>query len=129
MFWIFGLGPKQKVEAQGQFLCPNCSIKTEYKVRSSRQYFRLFFIPIWPVGETIKPFVECQRCNSTYNTEVLENNNYYLDGTPFRKDDKDGEKKTERNEHVFFTYLTCYEVAYQAKQSLCTCGVRYKQSH
>jgi ssDNA-binding Zn-finger/Zn-ribbon topoisomerase 1 len=29
---------------------------------------------------------------------VLENNNYYLDGTPFRKDDKEGEKKTERNE-------------------------------
>ena len=98
MFWIFGLGPKHKVEAQGQFLCPKCSIKTEYKVRSSRQYFRLFFIPILPVGETIKPFVECQRCNSTYHSEVLENNNYYSDGTPFRKDDKVVEIKTERNE-------------------------------
>ena len=84
MIVIFGLGPKHKVEARGQFVCPKCSIKTEYNVKSSRQYFRLFFIPIFPTGKK-NEIVECQTCKSTCNTDVLENNNYYLDGSPFKK--------------------------------------------
>jgi len=98
MFVIFGLGPKHKVEAMGQFVCPKCSIKTEYNVKSSRQYFRLFFIPIFPTGKKNESVVECQTCNRTYYTEVLENNNYNLDGSPFKKDDYDIEVETESNE-------------------------------
>ena len=84
MFVIFGLGPKHKLEAMGQFVCPKCSIKTEYNVQSSRQYFRLFFIPIFPMGKN-ESIVECQTCKSTYYTDVSENKNYSLDGSPFNK--------------------------------------------
>ena len=97
MIVIFGLGPKHRVEARGQFVCPKCSIKTEYNVQSSRQYFRLFFIPIFPMGKN-ESIVECQTCKRTYYTDVLENNNYYLDGSTFKKDDYDIEVKTESNE-------------------------------
>ena len=84
---IFGYGPKYTLEAKGQFVCPKCSIKKEYTVKSSRQYFRLFFIPIFPFGKKNEPIVECQTCNRTWYTEVLKNNNYNLDGSPYNKDD------------------------------------------
>ena len=29
-----------------------------------------------------KPIVECQNCNAFYHIDVLDNNNYYLDGDP-----------------------------------------------
>ena len=29
-----------------------------------------------------KPRVECQNCNGFYHIDVLDNNNYYLDGGP-----------------------------------------------
>ncbi len=95
---IFGYGPKHTLEAKGQFVCPKCSIKTEYNVKSSRQYFTLFFIPIFPTGKKNEPVVECQTCNRTYYTEVLENNNYNLDGSSFNKDDYDIKVETENNE-------------------------------
>ena len=81
---IFGYGPKYTLEAKGQFVCPKCSIKKEYTVKTSRQYFRLFFIPIFPMGKN-ESIVECQTCKSIYQTDVLEDNNYYLDGTPFKQ--------------------------------------------
>ena len=91
---IFGYGPKYTLEAKGQFFCPKCSIKKEYTVKSSRQYFRLFFIPIFPFGKKNEPVVECQTCNRTWYTEVLKNNNYNLDGSPYKIDT---EVETESN--------------------------------
>ena len=84
MFVIFGVGPKEKIEATGMFVCPRCKVKKEYRVKSSVEYFRLFFIPIFPTGEKKEPYVECQSCQRTYYTDTLENNNYNLDGTPFK---------------------------------------------
>ena len=57
MFVIFGVGPKEKIEATGMFVCPRCRIKREYKVKSSVEYFRLFFIPILPTGEKKNPML------------------------------------------------------------------------
>ena len=82
MIVIFGIGPKEKVEAEGKFICPKCNIINRYLVKTSRMYFRLFFIPIIPTEERTEPGVECQNCQRFYDIEVLENNNYYLDGTP-----------------------------------------------
>ena len=108
MFVIFGLGPKEKIEATGMFVCPKCAIKREYKVKSSVQFFRLFFIPIFPTGEKKEPHVECQSCKRTYYTDTLENNNYYLDGTPYKKDVYDIEVEAESNEtHVIKNCPNC----------------------
>ena len=85
MIIIFGNGPKYFVEAEGKFICPNCNFIKKYLVKTSNDYFRLFFIPLIPVGEKSHPFVECQHCKSNWHTSVLDQNNYYLDGTPVTK--------------------------------------------
>ena len=87
MIVIFGTGPREKIEAEGKFVCPNCNILKNYQVKTSRQFFRLFFIPLIPMGDKTEPEVECQTCNKFYATDVLESNNYYLDGTPFIKNE------------------------------------------
>ena len=108
MFVIFGLGPKEKIEATGMFVCPRCRIKKEYKVKSSVEYFRLFFIPILPTGEKKETYVECQSCQRTYYTDTLENNNYNLDSTPFKKNDYDIEVKVDSDEtHIVRLKLDC----------------------
>ena len=108
MFVIFGLGPKVKIEATGIFVCPRCKIKKEYRVKSSVEYFRLFFIPVFPTGEKKEPYVECQSCQRTYYTDTLENNNYNLDGTPFKKDDYDIEIQVDDDEtHVIKNCPNC----------------------
>ena len=37
------------------------------------------------MGDKTDPGVECQTCNKFYDTDALEDNNYYLDGAPFIK--------------------------------------------
>ena len=85
MIIIFGNGPKYFIEAEGKFICPNCNFIKRYLVKTSRDYFRLFFIPIIPVGEKSQPYVECQHCKNNWHTNVLDQNNYYLDGKPVTK--------------------------------------------
>ena len=85
MIIIFGNGPKYFIEAEGKFICPNCNFIKRYLVKTSKDYFRLFFIPLIPAGEKSQPFVECQHCKSNWHTSVLDQNNYYLDGTPVTK--------------------------------------------
>ena len=68
-----------------KFICPNCNFIKRYLVKTSRDYFRLFFIPIIPVGEKSQPYVECQHCKNNWHTNVLDQNNYYLDGKPVTK--------------------------------------------
>ena len=58
----------------------------------------MFFIPIFPTGEKKEPYVECQSCQRTYYTDTLENNNYNLDGTLFKKNDYDIEIKVDDDE-------------------------------
>ena len=98
MFIIFGTGNKDKVETRGQFVCPRCSIKTGYTAKSSSQYITLFLFPVFPVGERKEPFVECHTCKSTYDADVLKNNDYNLDGSPFKKGDNGIGIEPENNE-------------------------------
>ena len=81
MLVILGTKSKRKVEAVGQFVCPRCKEKQDYEVKSVRQWFTLFFIAIFPIEKKKEYFVECKACQRSYYTDVLENNNYYSDGT------------------------------------------------
>ena len=85
MIFIFGNGPKYFIEAEGKFICPNCNFIKRYLVKTSTDYFRLFFVPIFPVSKKSKPYVECQHCKNKWYTNVLDQNNYYLDGSPVIK--------------------------------------------
>tara|TARA_A100001011_G_scaffold385128_1_gene458664 strand:- start:344 stop:598 length:255 start_codon:yes stop_codon:yes gene_type:complete len=80
MIIIFGNGFKEYSEAKGKFVCPNCKITQIYEVKTQREFFKLFFIPIWPISEKSKPVVECKCCMNCFNTNILKKNNYYLDG-------------------------------------------------
>ena len=85
MFIVFGNGAKKFVEAEGKFICPKCNFIKRYLVKTSKDYFRLFFIPLIPIGEKSQPFVECQHCKTIWDISVLNDNNYYLDDTPVNK--------------------------------------------
>ena len=71
---LFGTKDRRKVVTKGQFVCPRCGVKKDYKVISLREWFTLFFIPILPTAnnEGWEDFVECGTCKSTYDTDVLE---------------------------------------------------------
>ena len=71
MFVVFGNGAKKFVEAEGKFICPKCNFIKRYLVKTSKDYFRLFFIPLIPIGEKSQPFVECQHCKTKCNISVL----------------------------------------------------------
>ena len=81
MFVIFGNGHKEYTEAKGKFYCPSCKLMNIYLVKKKRDFFRIFFIPILPIGEKSQPYVECQKCKTNWDISVLDDNNYYLDGS------------------------------------------------
>jgi predicted RNA-binding Zn-ribbon protein involved in translation (DUF1610 family) len=57
---------------EGKFYCPECEeVECDYRLRSSRTWFTLYFIPIFPVSGRTQ-FVECDQCGGTFTEEVLE---------------------------------------------------------
>ena len=83
MIVIFGVGPREKIEAEGKFIFSKRNIINIYLVKTSRLYFQLFFIPIIPTEEKSEQLgVKCQNCKNFYHIDVLNSNNYHLDGTP-----------------------------------------------
>ena len=80
MIIIFGNGPKYFVEAEGKFVCPECKFIKKYLVKTSKVYFRLFFIPLIPTGEKSQPFVECQHSKNIWNAsfKLIINKNFFI---------------------------------------------------
>lgn len=55
----------------GQFHCPSCGPRQDYRKRRVRRFFTLYFIPLIPLdlrGE----YVECRRCEGTFKPEILD---------------------------------------------------------
>ena len=46
MIVIFGNGVKEFIEADGKFYCPKCKFMQVYNVKTTKNYFQLFFILI-----------------------------------------------------------------------------------
>ena len=70
-FIIFGTRSSPSVVRAGMFLCPCCTTPEAYDLVRVRQYFTLFFLPVFPIG-TRGQYVECGRCGSTYDEAILE---------------------------------------------------------
>ena len=70
---LFGAQDRRKVVGDGQFICPQCSVKREYEIISIKEWFTLFFIPILPTAnnEERGEFVECKTCEKVYDADVL----------------------------------------------------------
>ena len=81
MFIIFGTSTRYINDKKGVFVCPGCQTLKKYCSKTIQSWFTLFFIPVFPIGGKNDPHVECQECKKTYYPDVLENNQYNLDGT------------------------------------------------
>lgn len=72
MFLITGWSNERKVVLQGQAPCDNCrSIQLCIRI-AERRWFRLFFIPLFPISSA-REYLQCQRCGSTMGLETIGN--------------------------------------------------------
>ncbi len=56
---------------RGYFTCPSCASSQPYRLRSSRPFLTLYFIPVLPIG-SVSEFVECSGCKSAFEPDVLQ---------------------------------------------------------
>ena len=71
MFFIFGTEGSSSNIGVGEFFCPECSDYKTYQHIKVEKKISLFFIPIFPI-EDLGHYIECQNCNSTFKTNVLD---------------------------------------------------------
>ena len=69
---IIFFGTRQVVRDDNQRLgalqqCPRCGQYAQFKPRTSRTFFHLFWIPLIPLGSG-QPLVECQNCHARFAT-------------------------------------------------------------
>jgi hypothetical protein len=55
---------------QGVFHCKRCGGDRQYRLRSGRRFFTLFFIPIIPLNK-VGEHVQCLTCKTRYHTNAL----------------------------------------------------------
>jgi hypothetical protein len=67
---IWGSRGLTKNLEQGEFYCPGCDSQRDYHLRQVREFFTLYFIPLFPVGKAQR-YIECDTCKGTYKEEVL----------------------------------------------------------
>ncbi len=70
MLIIFGLRVFYRTIAQGTFHCRRCGGDRQYRLRSGRRWFTLFFLPVIPLN-SVGEHVQCTTCRTRYVTDVL----------------------------------------------------------
>ena len=70
MLIIFGLRVFYRTIAQGTFHCRRCGGDRQYRHRSGRRWFTLFFLPVIPLN-SVGENVQCTTCRTRYVTDVL----------------------------------------------------------
>jgi hypothetical protein len=70
MFILFGTKTRFKTLSTGQFYCPQCRTRRTYELRLARDYFTLYFIPIFPIHKRGE-IVTCTTCGTNFQKEVL----------------------------------------------------------
>lgn len=55
---------------RGVFQCPNCDTNQQFRLRSSRPFLTLYFVPIIPIGG-VHEFVQCSNCKNSFEKSVL----------------------------------------------------------
>lgn len=67
---IYGTRGIKSTKERGQFHCPQCETQRDYRLRSVRRFFTLYFIPLIPLDKQGE-FVECNSCKGSYLPAVL----------------------------------------------------------
>ena len=68
---IWGTRGKNVHIADGEFFCPRCNADQEFSHFQVRNYFTLYFIPLFPLGSGGE-FLECSGCGQTWSPDILE---------------------------------------------------------
>jgi hypothetical protein len=55
---------------QGVFQCPRCGGDRQYRRRSGRRFFTVFFIPLIPLNR-VGEHVQCGNCRTRFHVDVL----------------------------------------------------------
>ena len=71
MIIIWGLRVVWSTIATGVFHCRKCGGDRNYRHRTGRRFFTLFFIPIIPLNK-VGEHIRCETCKTRYVTEVLK---------------------------------------------------------
>lgn len=66
---------------KGMFLCPSCESTEQFRLRASRPFLTLYFIPVVPIGG-LNEYVQCTRCRNAFETMVLSNRMLPSDSPP-----------------------------------------------
>lgn len=70
MLIIWGVRVFFHTTGQGVFHCQRCGGDRQYRRRSGRKFFTLFFIPIIPLSK-VGEHVQCITCKTRYHADVL----------------------------------------------------------
>lgn len=70
-FIIWGFKILYKVQDKGTFFCPRCGADRAYEHRVGRKWFRLYFIPLFPVGGPVNEHVRCETCKGAFQMQAL----------------------------------------------------------
>jgi hypothetical protein len=71
LFIVFGTKVKTETVGDGEFYCPSCQAQRKYLRKRAKNYFALYFVALFPIGEGGE-FIECQHCGRSYNDDVLK---------------------------------------------------------
>ncbi len=67
---IFGTGPRRERVDEGDFFCPHCQADRRYDRVRVRNFFRLYFVPLIPIGDEHEIIV-CQTCGTGFDPQIL----------------------------------------------------------
>ncbi len=56
---------------EGNFVCPACGVSQGYRLRATRAWLTVYFIPTVPVSDH-EFFVQCEHCKTNWDPSVLE---------------------------------------------------------
>jgi hypothetical protein len=69
IFW--GWTTITRTVGEGAFYCPRCRVHTSYSHQRIKEYFTLYFIPLFPTN-TIGEFIECRECGTTFQPSIRD---------------------------------------------------------
>ena len=72
-FVVWGRKGVVNVVSSGKFQCPMCNLQRAYELKEIRKYFTLFWIPLFPYGESIE-YLECQCCKTAFDPQFFDIN-------------------------------------------------------
>lgn len=71
LFIVWGFKVLYKVLDTGTFPCPQCGADRAYQHRVGRKWFRLYWIPLFPVGGQVNEHVRCETCQGMFTMSAL----------------------------------------------------------